>query len=150
MKGLVEDAYVVELVQGVFSSTLGMTCEQLEGGEASGAVLSTVGIAGAWNGDVTVRLGQSLAKVAAARMFMVEMADLVEADVFDAVGELANQVAGSVKAILPAPSDLKLPQSGTEDPTAEQPETEATTFWFSADGESFSVVFSPASTANAA
>ena len=149
MKGLIEDSYVVELVQGVFSATLGMNCAPCDRGGGEGCVQSTVGITGAWNGDVTVRLGRSLAKEAAARMFMVEAAALVEADVLDAVGELSNQVAGSVKAILPAPSDLKLPRMGSEDERVRD-DGESATFWFSAEGECFSVIFNPQSNAHAA
>ena len=149
MKGLIEDSYVIELVQGVFSATLGMSCEPCDRAAGESCVQSTVGITGAWNGDVTVRLGQSLAKEAAARMFMVELASLAEADVLDAVGELSNQVAGSVKAILPAPSDLELPRvGGGEEP--EQAQGESTTFWFRTEGECFSVIFNADSNARAA
>ena len=150
MKGLIEDSYVVELVQGVFSATLGIECSPCEGQEGGSCVQSSVGITGAWNGDVTVRLGQALAERAAARMFMVDATALVEADVLDAVGELSNQVAGSVKAILPAPSDLKLPQPANADETPTADTGETTTFWFQADGECFSVVFGPMSDAHAA
>ena len=46
---------------------------------------------------------------------------LDEEDVADALGELANVVGGNVKAVLPGPSVLGLPEVGTAPNPATRP-----------------------------
>jgi len=137
---LVEDSQIIEIVQSVFSTTLAMPCTVGVPRESGRTIDVTVGIAGAWDGDVTVRLPQALARTTAATMFMIDGAEASDEDLLDAVGEITNQVAGSVKAILPAPSDLALPTSAKAVPASGALETH----WFDVGDEAFSVVFSPA------
>jgi chemotaxis protein CheX len=66
-------------------------------------------ITGAWEGAVSVDCSFELATKAAARFLAIEP-DFVQVDqVRDAMGELANMSAGSVKPLLPKPSQLSLP-----------------------------------------
>ena len=48
---------------------------------------------------------------------------LEEEDVDDALGELANVVGGNVKAVLPGPSVLGLPETGTTPPPGREADT---------------------------
>jgi chemotaxis protein CheX len=73
------------------------------------AVTSCVHISGDWNGTVSVGLPWSLAVEVAATMFGLPSADLSDADVLDAVGELANIAGGNVKGMIEGPADLSLP-----------------------------------------
>lgn len=69
---------------------------------------ATVGVTGAWEGGVLLELDELPARHVASRMLDLPVAD--EADVADAVGELANIVGGNVKSMMPEPSTLSLPQ----------------------------------------
>lgn len=72
-------------------------------------VSACVSIAGAWTGSVVVTCSLRLARVVAAAMLMAAEEDLVDEDVTDAMGEIANMVGGSVKAHVAEPSVLSLP-----------------------------------------
>jgi chemotaxis protein CheX len=73
------------------------------------AVTASVSIAGAWNGHVTVGCSADTARSLTARMLGVDVANIEAGDVADVVGELANMIGGSLKALLPPPSTLSLP-----------------------------------------
>jgi chemotaxis protein CheX len=86
----------------------------LPGGLPDDAVSSWVDIVGPWNGAVVLTTGRSTAEELS-RCLLAEHAPPVldEEDVEDALGELANVVGGNVKAVLPGPSVLGLPEVGT-------------------------------------
>jgi chemotaxis protein CheX len=68
-----------------------------------------VQITGAWEGAVEVDCSFELARVATARFLAVDPAEVKAVQIYDAMGELANMSAGSVKPVLPGPSQLSLP-----------------------------------------
>jgi chemotaxis protein CheX len=68
-----------------------------------------VQITGAWEGAVRVDCSKALAQLATARFLGVEPAEVNMDQVRDAMGELANMSAGSVKPLLPPPCQLSLP-----------------------------------------
>lgn len=70
-----------------------------------------VRIHGAWAGCVRVLCDDEMARALAAAMFRTSVETLVEADIDDAVRELANIVAGNIKPLLPSPSSLAAPES---------------------------------------
>ena len=74
---------------------------------------SWVEIVGPWTGSVVLTCGRETA-LALTRALLREHAPevLEEEDVDDALGELANVVGGNVKAVLPGPSVLGLPEVG--------------------------------------
>jgi chemotaxis protein CheX len=86
----------------------------LPGGLPDDAVSSWVEIVGPWNGAVVLTTGRATA-VELSRCLLAEHAPPVldDEDVEDAIGELANVVGGNVKAVLPGPSVLGLPEVGT-------------------------------------
>ena len=86
----------------------------LPGGLPDDAVSSWVEIVGPWNGAVVLTTGRSTAEQLS-RCLLAEHAPPVldDEDVDDALGELANVVGGNVKAVLPGPSVLGLPEVGT-------------------------------------
>lgn len=76
---------------------------------AAGYIAGCVQLVGAWEGAVQVDCSEGLA-----RRVAMQFAGLTDAtpgveDVRDAVGELANMAAGSVKALLPRPTHISLP-----------------------------------------
>jgi hypothetical protein len=85
--------------------------------DAGLVVQATAHIRGAWNGTASVTVPVQLAAAIAERLFEtppldlragVERADMALID--DALGEVVNIVAGSLKSLLPQPSTLSLPE----------------------------------------
>lgn len=62
-------------------------------------ISSVIGLSGRAAGMVVINFSEEVAKQAASAMLMMEVTELNE-DVLDAVGEVANMVAGSAKAQL--------------------------------------------------
>lgn len=71
-------------------------------------VTSVVHIDGAWRGAVVLRCPMALAAAVTAAMFQADVEPEAD-DIRDALGELANMVAGNVKALLPEPCGISLP-----------------------------------------
>jgi chemotaxis protein CheX len=70
--------------------------------ESRGAeVIGSVGVAGVLSGCITIFLSRRLAETVTARMLMMEPGeDIMEDELVDAVGEMANMIAGSIKTHL--------------------------------------------------
>ncbi len=77
-------------------------------------VSSWVEVVGPWTGSVVLTCGPGTA-AELTRCLLREHApaELEDEDVDDALGELANVLGGNVKAVLPGPSALGLPEVGT-------------------------------------
>jgi chemotaxis protein CheX len=88
------------------------------------ALSSWVEIVGPWTGSVVLTCGRDTA-LALTRALLREHAPEVpeEEDVDDALGELANVVGGNVKAVLPGPSVLGLPETGSTPPPGREADT---------------------------
>jgi chemotaxis protein CheX len=107
------DIYDVEQIVGeVFSSFLGGD-ESLPlpaaPSEGDAAVSASVSITGSWSGHVVFGCTVPASRAAAAQLLMTSEDELADADVADAVGELANMIGGNIKSLLPSPSALTLP-----------------------------------------
>ncbi|MCF6506800.1 chemotaxis protein CheX [Blastococcus sp. MG754426] len=76
-------------------------------------VSSWVDVVGPWTGSVVLTTARSTAEeLSRALLRDTAPAVLDDEDVADAFGEIANVVGGNVKAALPGPSALSLPQVG--------------------------------------
>jgi chemotaxis protein CheX len=110
---VVPDTYDVEQIVGdVFGSFLGGDdALPLPGVAVDGdtAVTASVSITGGWEGHVVFGCTTSASRTAAAVLLAMGEDELAEADVADAVGELANMIGGNIKSLLPGPSALTLP-----------------------------------------
>jgi chemotaxis protein CheX len=82
---------------------------------------ASVAIRGEWEGVVVVRCSEPLARRAAAAMWGVAPDAADRAQVDDALGELANMIAGNLKALIPPPSALGLPEADLELPAGARP-----------------------------
>ncbi|HEV7755047.1 MAG TPA: chemotaxis protein CheX [Mycobacteriales bacterium] len=104
---------VEQIVTEVFGSFLGGDDESLpmRGPDTEGdsPVTATVSITGGWDGHVVFGCSTTASRSAAAVLLMMGADELAEADVADAVGELANMIGGNIKSLLPGPSALTLP-----------------------------------------
>jgi chemotaxis protein CheX len=84
-------------------------------------VSSWVDIVGPWNGAVVITTGRDTAAELTRCLLREHAPEVLEdEDVEDALGEIANVVGGNVKAVLPGPSVLGLPEIGTP-PAAGEP-----------------------------
>jgi hypothetical protein len=75
------------------------------------ALAAEVRLWGAWCGKVAVCISATLARAVAAQMRGISAAEISDEMALDVVEEIANVSAGSVKALLPAPSEMALPKS---------------------------------------
>lgn len=60
------------------------------------AVVSLIGLTGRWNGSGAVTCSGTLARHLSGKLLMTEFGD-VDAEVLDAMGEIANMIIGNVK-----------------------------------------------------
>lgn len=72
-------------------------------------VTASVPMRGAFTGHVAVATTATSARRVASLMLELEPTSVHEDDVIDAVGELANIIAGNVKALLPQPTTSGIP-----------------------------------------
>ncbi|MDX1805156.1 MAG: chemotaxis protein CheX [Alcanivorax sp.] len=89
---------------------------------------SQITITGAWQGRIDVGASHNLGERIAATMFRKEQDQLAEDDINDALAEVTNIIAGNIKAILPGPSQLSLPNTVSEQAEAEEPEIQVRLF----------------------
>nr|WP_204262298.1 chemotaxis protein CheX [Blastococcus saxobsidens] len=82
--------------------------------ELPGDILSSwVDVVGPWTGSVVLTTGRATAEELSRALLRESAPELLDdEDVADAFGEIANVVGGSIKAALPGPSGLSLPQVG--------------------------------------
>lgn len=80
----------------------------------SGFVLGFVALGGAWRGRIEIRLDAGLAYEATSAMMMQPLETVTEPDVIDAIKEIANMIAGTIKSSLPRPCSMNVPESAIE------------------------------------
>jgi hypothetical protein len=114
--GLIDEETVQSIAQEAWSALVGDDefLVPLPGGTPDDAVSSWVEIVGPWTGTVVITCARTTAEQLA-RCLLAEHAPPVldDEDIEDGLGELANVVGGNVKAVLPGPSVLGLPEVGT-------------------------------------
>lgn len=74
-----------------------------------GEVVACVHVTGTFSGSVICSTTQRFAELCAERMLAVDISQVDDESVVDAIGEIVNMIGGSVKALLPEPSTLSLP-----------------------------------------
>lgn len=104
---------IAQLSEFIWQSTLGLAVSPLEAFPADRITEPTmdgfVHITGEWRGAVAVQVPVSLAARVAAIMFsLADQAPTIE-DMQDALGEIANQTGGNVKALVGGTCHLSLP-----------------------------------------
>lgn len=108
----VSNAKLYEVAQTICATFLGLDIAECPGGihaEDANCLTACVLISGAWNGALTVRVSEILARRVASEMFAMADEDLTGDEVQDALGEVANMLGGNVKALIPGRCALSLP-----------------------------------------
>jgi chemotaxis protein CheX len=120
---LIDEETVQAIAQEAWSALIGDDefLVPLPGGLPDDAISSWVEVVGPWTGAVVLTCGRATAEELS-RCLLAEHAPPVldEEDVVDGMGELANVVGGNIKALLPGPSVLGLPEVGSA-PVADSP-----------------------------
>ena len=120
---LIDDATVEAIAQEAWIALVGEeeVLVPLPGDLPADAISSWVDVVGPWTGSVVLTTGrQTAADLTRALLGDTAPAELEDEDVVDAFGEIANVVGGNVKAALPGPSSLGLPEVG-EAPAVRNP-----------------------------
>lgn len=101
-----------EVLEVVFMTVLELPVERANSSEfeSDDYLVCGISISGEWNGSVHVRAGLDFLNYAASQMFNIELGQVVAMDRIDTLTELNNMLGGTVKCLLPEPSDLSLPQ----------------------------------------
>lgn len=101
---------VVRLVDDITGAFLAApTIEEPAGPHENLSVVARVHVTGAFEWVVVAAVSDGFAALCAGRMLALDEAQVDEAAIVDAVGEMANMIGGSVKALLPEPCTLSLP-----------------------------------------
>lgn len=113
---LIDEATVESIAQEAWISLVGEdeVLVPLPGGPAEDPVSSWVDVVGPWTGSVVLTTGRRTAEELTRALLREHAPEVLEdEDVADAFGEIANVVGGNVKAALPGPSALSLPDVGS-------------------------------------
>lgn len=107
---LIQESDIQQLTGEIWGGMLQIELLPATNREKIGAGIGAcVQITGAWEGTVRVDCSLALARLATARFLATEPEQVDIAQIRDAIGELANMSAGSVKPLLPKPCQLSLP-----------------------------------------
>jgi chemotaxis protein CheX len=113
---LIDEETVQSIAQEAWSALIGDDefLVPLPGELPDDAVSSWVDVVGPWTGAVALTCSQATAQELARCLLAEHAPPVLDAeDIHDALGELANVVGGNVKALLPGPSALGLPEVGS-------------------------------------
>ena len=114
--GLLDQETVQSIAQEAWSALVGDDefLVPLPGGPPDDAVSSWVEIVGPWTGTLVLTTARSTAEELSRCLLKQHAPPVLDAeDIEDGLGELANVVGGNVKAVLPGPSVLGLPEVGS-------------------------------------
>ena len=106
-----DQADIEDVVRSVWNSLFDLPLDRsgAQGTPDPDALNGRVRIDGAWAGALDVECSWELALELAGQM-MREAGSPSADDVCDGLGEIANMVAGNVKALLPQPARISLPE----------------------------------------
>ena len=113
---LIDEATVQSIAEDAWVALVGEDelLVPLPGELPSDVISSWVDVVGPWTGTVVLTAGrQTAANLTRALLGDASPEILDHEDVADAFGEIANVVGGNVKAALPGPSALSLPEVGS-------------------------------------
>lgn len=107
------ESEIVKITEGVFTTMLGIDVASVAPVDHSLGTTKTmtgvVTVTGAWSGAITVTCALEFAKHIACTMFGTDPAATNEAEISDAMGEMANMIGGNFKSLLTPPAALSLP-----------------------------------------
>lgn len=100
------------IAETVWSTMLGLElarADDIDGKVGESTVTALVQITGDWDGACTIECSPRLAGQFASAMFQMDVDELDDEMIRDAMGELANMTGGNVKGVAPGENTLALP-----------------------------------------
>jgi len=107
-----DETQVRSIVQTVWSTQLGLEIRNLHEpaeGADSPMITATIHISGDFSGGIRFECSKVLIRQAASVMFDRPGNQLNDDDDRDVIGELANVIAGNIKALIPGSNSISLP-----------------------------------------
>lgn len=111
MSTLPQHDLINDVTEQVWSQFLGIPISARTSVQGCAECAASISIEGAWNGAVIVACSRQLARHAASTMFNLPSAEIDDASWRDTLNEVANIMGGNIKALLPGPSQLGLPEA---------------------------------------
>ncbi|MDF2446882.1 MAG: hypothetical protein K0S46_2118 [Moraxellaceae bacterium] len=111
MTSTLEHDVISAVTEEVWSEFLGVSLAPTATTQGEAECASSISIEGAWNGAVIVACSRQLARQAAATMYCCPVSEIDDANWRDTLNEVANIMGGNLKAKLPSPSSLGLPEA---------------------------------------
>jgi chemotaxis protein CheX len=135
---------VVTEVLATMTGVVAFPVSDVRASTARRSVAACIHLTGAYTGAVVITMPEELGRRIAASMFAADPGALSDGEVMDAVGEIANMVAGSVRSALPMPNTISLPSvsEGTGLRMDVPGSVAVATTSFVVDGDVFDVVLS--------
>jgi chemotaxis protein CheX len=147
------EAEILEIAQTIWESLIHLPVEPAPAPpeiDGASALRATISFSGAWEGQVHATMSAKLGRRLAAATLQTSASDLLEEDTQDVLKELINMLGGNIKALLPPPCKLSLPQvasvSSTESGDATR--TVEDTVHLACDREGFSIRLSAGPSSN--
>jgi chemotaxis protein CheX len=108
------EAETQQIVVDVFASMMHMYVEKVMAPEApevpqTPGITATVHFVGSWKGAIRIECTPDQTFEYTKRLLGIERPTMVDEDVCDAFGELANMIGGNLKALLPPVVQLSMP-----------------------------------------
>jgi chemotaxis protein CheX len=103
---------VAEIVQSIFSTMIGMdvsVAAEAASFPKGDGLTSSVYLEGDWNGAVCFECNRQHACHIAGRFLSINPPDVIDDDVRDVLGELANMIGGNIKSTISSDVRLSLP-----------------------------------------
>lgn len=114
----IDDTLLEQLAVDVFTGMLGMPIIPAPGlSSASDRLMASIRISGDWQAGLEVATPRAGARRIAQEMFGLPDEELGDAELSDALGEIANMIGGNLKGLNPGETCLSLPCVG---PVVEQ------------------------------
>jgi chemotaxis protein CheX len=108
---MITETDLAEIVESAAALMLGLYLGELvvEPADIGFSFCASVQLIGNWEGAVVVACDEPFARQTAAAMFGSSAIALTDEEMSDAIGELANTIAGNVKPLLEGASSISLP-----------------------------------------
>lgn len=111
MSTLLQHDLINDVTEQVWTQFLGIPLTASDKVQGAAECAASISIEGAWNGAIIVACSRQLARHAAATMFSKPAEEIDDASWRDTLNEVANIMGGNLKALLPGPSHLGLPEA---------------------------------------
>ena len=111
MEVCLNEDVVAEIVQSIFSTMVGLdvTIEEAPSSPKGDGLTASVYLEGDWNGAVCFECNRQHACHMAGHFLSISPPDVIDDDVRDVLGELANMIGGNIKSMMSSDVRLSLP-----------------------------------------